>query len=156
MKKDGEVEERVRQLDQRIAPRDPLPAGAAAAQQDGEAQQRDVVVPADRRVAVWAMAGREDDRFFSWIAVDDDVEEGADDGAEKERQNAECRMQNGGAVSGELVLHSAVCILHSPPRPCNAQRRERVHSEAARYPEANGVWWLPRSSKPLFRRGSVE
>jgi hypothetical protein len=30
-----------------------------------------------------------------------------------------------------------------------------------RYPrrvreEANGVWWLPRSSKPLFRRGSVE
>src|SRR4051812_44138820 len=22
--------------------------------------------------------------------------------------------------------------------------------------EANGVWWLPRSSKPLFRRGSVE
>src|SRR5205823_11688910 len=96
------------------------------------------------------------DRLFFWIAMDDDVEKGADDGAEKERQNAECRMQNGGAVSGELVLHSAVCILHSPPRPCNAQRRERVHSEAARYPEANGVWWLPRSSKPLFRRGSVE
>src|SRR5437588_7053244 len=22
--------------------------------------------------------------------------------------------------------------------------------------EANGVWWPPRSSKPLFRRGSVE
>src|SRR5205809_4994041 len=26
----------------------------------------------------------------------------------------------------------------------------------ARQGEANGVWWLPRSSKPLFRRGSVE
>src|SRR2546428_9370084 len=26
----------------------------------------------------------------------------------------------------------------------------------ARQGEANGVWWPPRSSKPLFRRGSVE
>src|SRR5688572_23291520 len=27
---------------------------------------------------------------------------------------------------------------------------------AAHQMEANGVWWPPRSSKPLFRRGSVE
>ena len=32
----------------------------------------------------------------------------------------------------------------------------RVPIPAAHTREAKGVWWLPRSSKPLFRRGSVE
>src|SRR2546427_6082237 len=31
-----------------------------------------------------------------------------------------------------------------------------IRSIKASREEANGVWWLPRSSKPLFRRGSVE
>src|SRR5204862_868974 len=106
------------QLDQRIAPRDRRAARAAAAEEDEEAEQRNVVVPPDRHVALRAVAGREDDGFFSWVSVDDDVEEGADDGAEgkcEEMQNAECRMQNGRTDGSKLILHSAFCILHSPP-----------------------------------------
>ena len=83
--KDREIEERVRQLDQRIARADRLAAGAAAAEQPEIAEDRDVVVRPDLRVAVRAVARRKDDRFFARIAMDDDVEKAADDRAERER-----------------------------------------------------------------------
>src|SRR5436305_4669849 len=38
---------------------------------------------------------------------------------------------------------------------CNSPAVARRYDNAPHTPEANGVWWPPRSSKPLCRRGSV-
>ena len=73
------------QLDQEIADREPRPAGAAAAAQQPVAEERHVVVPADRLEAMAAARARPEDALFEGHAVDADVEEAADDGAEQDQ-----------------------------------------------------------------------
>src|SRR5947207_12370255 len=65
------------------------------------------------------------------------------------RLNAERRMQNE-ELRKRSFLHSAFCVLHSE---CD---RYFGCYLAGHELEANGGWWPPRSSKPLFRRGGVE
>ena len=44
------------------------------------------MIPADRRLAIWAAGTRADNRDTRRNAVDTDVEEGADDGTEYKRE----------------------------------------------------------------------
>ena len=81
----------VRELDQDIANRNGCTARAAAAAQDREAENRNVVVPADRRVAMRAVTSRKDQRLFTRVTMDDDVEKTADDRAESERVEGQQR-----------------------------------------------------------------
>src|SRR5215813_7900281 len=60
-------------------------------------------------------------------------------------------MKNEEVVVGTPVSYLFIRTSNFEILPSSA----RVPPRAAD-PEAKGVWWLPRSSKPLFRRGSVE
>jgi hypothetical protein len=78
-----EREERARaELDERVARGDRLGAGAAAAAQREPRDDGDVVVGLDLGAAARAGARRGDDREAGGNAVDDDVEERADEHAE--------------------------------------------------------------------------
>ena len=69
-------------LDERVARRDRLAAATAVTAQQQPGEDRDVVVGPHRRVAAGAVRGRGDDRLVPGQAVDDDVQERAEDRAE--------------------------------------------------------------------------
>src|SRR5436190_7934656 len=54
-----------------------------------------------------------------------------------------------------IGAYSTFIILHFEPRNSNLNLRRSTRAQLP-HEEANEVWWPPRSSKPLFRRGSVE
>ena len=73
-------------LDERIARRDRRCAAAAVPAQQQPGEDRDVVVGLDRRAAARAVRGRFDERLVAGQAVDDDVQERAEDRAEDSRE----------------------------------------------------------------------
>src|SRR5205085_9347072 len=97
--KNREVEQRVGQLHQYLPRGDRRVTRAAARAQDQKAEDRKVVIPADRRIAVRTMASRKNDRFAARITMDDDVEETADDRAESER--VEGKKEHSGMLNVE-------------------------------------------------------
>src|SRR5205814_3156111 len=89
---DREIEERVRELDERIANRDRRTARATFPGENNEAENRNVVEPANRFQTVRTVTGRKDDRLFARVAVDDDIEETSDDRAGGECIKREDRL----------------------------------------------------------------
>ena len=76
----GEPEQDARaQLHQRIADRDRLVAGAAAASQDEPRHDRDVVAFRERRATAWAARPWTDNRLTQRNAVDHDIQERPDE-----------------------------------------------------------------------------
>src|SRR6476620_6848590 len=75
-------------FNRRIASRDVYTTIAATSAQNQIAKDGDVVVGLDCRMTLWASGIGKDDRLFEWNAVNDDVEEAADDGADRAHERA--------------------------------------------------------------------
>src|SRR6476469_2473062 len=75
-------------FNRRIASGDVHTAIAATPAQNQIAKDGDVVVGLDCRMALRTSGIRKDDRLFKWNAVNDDVEEAADDGADRAYERA--------------------------------------------------------------------
>jgi len=81
------------ELYERITPRNGLFAVAAVAPEEEPAQEGDVVVPADRRSALWAAGTRVDDRLTIRYARDADVQEAAEDETYKEAEELDHNLE---------------------------------------------------------------
>src|SRR5213593_1639004 len=74
-------------LYERVAPADAGPATPAPAAQPEVAEDRNVVVPGDSRLALRASRPRPNDGFSTGQAMDADIQEAADDGADEYRDH---------------------------------------------------------------------
>ena len=88
-------EQRRKNLDERIAKAESPAAAAGAAAENEPAENRNVVIPPDRRSAGAMGAGR-DDRLAGWDPVDADVQEAADAGAKYEDHRGKEPRKSGG------------------------------------------------------------
>ena len=89
-----------RKLHQRIAPADPGAAGAAAASEGDPTEERDVLPPGERAVAVAAVRAGADDALARGPAAQADVEKAAEGEAE---QAGKDRSQDTNHVEVEYI-----------------------------------------------------
>ena len=82
-KRDDREETRSQGLDERVPQWDASSAVAAPASQNEPRYERHVVIGGDLLTALRAARTRADDRLAAWYPVGRDVEEAADDGAER-------------------------------------------------------------------------
>ena len=126
------------QLDGRVADRERLPAGAAAAAQQQPAEHRDVVAGLDRRLAVRAVRARTQQRLLAREPVDDDVQERPDRQAEDERE---------GDVDG---IHGVRKLDEGADTA--AERARRARRPASRTSQTAVRWRATRCRRSCSRR----
>src|SRR5437899_2599540 len=98
-------------LYERVAPADAGPAAPAPAAQPEVAEDRNVVVPGDSRLALRASGPRPHDGFSTGQAMDADIQEAADDGADEHRDHHSPLWRSEEHTSELQSLRHLVCRL---------------------------------------------